>query len=369
MHLVVDAVAVQEGSAGIVVEHLLAGWTELAPADRVTVLAPPAGPAFRVPAGVAVETLTAPLPGPAGRLWLRSVAVRRAARRLRADAVLSGVPASGLLGTRCPRGIILYDLRHELRPHQFSRATRLARRVSWGWSMASADGIFTISERTLGDLRRRHPRHAGKARAAVLGSDHALAWPPADPARPEEPPYALAFGHFANKNADAVIAGWAAFCRTDDRWHLRLVGMGAADRAAAEEQVARLGVADRVTLMPWLDDEAFARCFTGAGLVVFPSDFEGFGLPAAEASAARDPDGGVGRPGARGGHRRPRRDRPVGGRRRPRGGVRRGDRADAGAAGRRPPVRRGLHLAPHGRGRPRRPDLSAAAGPGQRGNR
>lgn len=280
MHLVVDAVAVQEGSAAIVVEHLLHGWRELAPADRLTILATGDGPAFSPPADAEVVRLHAPVGGRAGTMWLRTVGVRRAARASRADALLSGVPASGLLGAGCPRGIILYDLRHELRPHQFSRGTRIARRVSWGWSMRRADGIFTISERTLDDLRRRHPAAARKGSAAVLGSDHALAWPAPEPA---DPPYALAFGHFANKNADAVIAGWAEFCRTDAHWVLRLVGMGRADRDAAQRQVAELGISDRVELMPWLDDDAFAECFTSAGLVVFPSDFEGFGLPAAEA--------------------------------------------------------------------------------------
>lgn len=282
MHLVVDAVVVQEGSAAIVVEHLLTGWRELAPEDRITVLTGPDGPAFTPPPGVEVARLHPPVGGKAGALWLRTLGVRRGARDAGADLLLAGVPASGLLGAGVPRGVILYDLRHELRPHQFSRGARVARRISWGWSLRGADRIFTISERTLADLRARHPRVAGKGAAAVLGSDHALAWPTPAPA---DPPYALAFGHFSNKNADAVIAGWAEFCRTAEsgRWVLRLVGMGRADRAAAEEQVRSLGVEDRVELMPWLDDDAFQQVFTGAGLVVFPSDFEGFGLPAAEA--------------------------------------------------------------------------------------
>jgi glycosyltransferase involved in cell wall biosynthesis len=44
-----------------------------------------------------------------------------------------------------------------------------------------------------------------------------------------------------------------------------------------------LGIAERVSLMPWLDDEQFAEVFVGASLIVFPSEFEGFGLPAVEA--------------------------------------------------------------------------------------
>jgi glycosyltransferase involved in cell wall biosynthesis len=280
MHLVIDAVAVGRGSSAIVVEHLIRGWRERWPDDRLTVLSGPDGPVFDVPAGVDVEHLRAPRLGRLSGLWLRSVGVRRAARSLRADAVLSGVPASGLLGTRCVRGLILYDLRHELRPEQFSRAVRLARALSWRWSMSCVDGIYTISERTLADLQDLHPRLATRGVAAPLGSEHAADWKASGSA---SGPYAHAFGHFANKNVPAVLEGWAGFGRAHPDWRLRLVGMGAADRAAATAQVDRLGIAEQVELMPWLDDDAFVGCFAGAALVVFPSDFEGFGLPAVEA--------------------------------------------------------------------------------------
>ena len=146
--------------------------------------------------------------------------------------MLAGVPASGLLGSRAARGVILYDLRFELRPEQFSTQTRVARKVSWLWSMRLAEHIFTISDRSLDDLRTLHPALAGRARTAQLGSDHALRWE-----RPEttDRPYAIAFGHFGNKNADAVIAGWAKFSAEHPAWLLRLVGMSSSDRAAATD--------------------------------------------------------------------------------------------------------------------------------------
>ncbi len=282
MQLVVDAVVVQTGSVTIVLQHLVDAWAERFPDDRITVLYGPGGQTFPLPSIGRAEVLTT-RGGLVGALWLRSVAVRRAARRLGADGVLSAVPASGLLGSKAPRGVILYDLRFELRPHQFRRRTRIARRISWLWSLRVADGIFCISDRTLADLQRLHPGLAGRAVTAALGSDHALAWPREETPGPQGRPYAIAFGHYGNKNADAVIAGWAEFAAEHPEWVLRLVGMGAADRRAAAEQVERLGVADHVELMPWLDDDAFARAFAGADLVLFPSDFEGFGLPAAEA--------------------------------------------------------------------------------------
>jgi len=64
---------------------------------------------------------------------------------------------------------------------------------------------------------------------------------------------------------------------------LRVCGLSSKSRAAAEERISALGIADRVELLPWLDDERFRSVFAGAAAVLFPSDFEGFGLPAIEA--------------------------------------------------------------------------------------
>jgi glycosyltransferase involved in cell wall biosynthesis len=233
---------------------------------------------MRILDGVAVHHM--PTGGGAVGLWTRTVGVRRAARELGADAVLSGVTASGLLGTACTHGVVLTDLRHEILPEQFSAGRRLARRLSYGVSFRQADAIFCISGRTRDDLVARYPEAGPRAVVASLGSDHVDDWPPRSAG---QAPYAVAFGRFANKNADAVLEAWAEFCRADAAWTLRLVGMSEDDRVRAGERIAALGIADRVVLMPWLSDEQFAQSFVSASLIVFPSEFEGFGLPAVEA--------------------------------------------------------------------------------------
>jgi len=277
VHVVFDAVAVRPGSSAVILEGLIAGWIRRHPSDDLTVLVPDE-PGMRIPEGVAVHRV--PSGGALGNLRARTFGVRRAARELGADAVLSGVTASGLLGTSCTHGVVLTDLRHEVLPEQFTAARRVARRLSYGASFRQADAIFCISGRTRDDLVARHPEVGDRAIVAALGADHVDDWPPRSAAGK---PYAVAFGRFANKNADAVLEAWAEFCRADDDWKLRLVGMSDDDRLRAGERVAALGIADRVELMPWLDDEQFAASFVGASLVVFPSEFEGFGLPAVEA--------------------------------------------------------------------------------------
>ncbi|NHA01524.1 glycosyltransferase family 4 protein [Nocardioides sp. W3-2-3] len=109
------------------------------------------------------------------------------------------------------------------------------------------------------------------------------------------------------------------------------------------------------SLMPWLDDDAFQRCFAGAGLIVFPSDFEGFGLPAAEAlrlgiplvvsadEALAEVTGGARRGGREHERRGPRRrDRPRAGPH-PRGAWPRVRRTSRTSPGRRPPPRCATH--------------------------
>lgn len=249
---------------------MLIGWAAAVPDDELIVLVADE-PQLPLPDSASVEAIGG------GRLWAQSVGVRRAAARLGADVVLGGVTASALLGAACPYGVMLYDLRHELRPDQFPVSRRAIRRLLYGWSFARADALICISDRTRDDLLARRPRLAPKAHVALLGADHAARW------RAEsdgQPPYVLAFGHFPNKNVDGVLR---AFALVSQDLNLRICGLGREARADAERLVGKLGLGERVELLPWLSDEQFEAVFAGASGILFPSDFEGFGLPAIEA--------------------------------------------------------------------------------------
>jgi glycosyltransferase involved in cell wall biosynthesis len=276
--VVVDAVGVRPGSAAIVVGNLVRGWTLAAPADELVVVSD-GPPDFPVPAGVDVDMIGPRDASVLARLRMRSLGVRRACRRHGADVAVSGVTASAFLGTGCPSGAIVYDLRHELRPAQFSRLRRLSRRLLYGWTFRRADALLCISERTRGDLVARRPRLRAKSRAALLGADHAADWRPGAGAGT----YVLAFGHFANKNVEGVLSAWQLAAPEHPHLTLRVCGLGGAGRTSASALVDALGLSGRVELLPWLTDAEFESVFAGARCVLFPSDFEGFGLPAVEA--------------------------------------------------------------------------------------
>lgn len=279
MHVAFDAFGITPGSAAIIIENLLKGWTELDSGDTVTVLTE-TEPQFELPPGVQVRRVPSPVDGKLGTAWRRSVGTRRATRKGEFDGLVCILTATAFLGSGCPRAAVLHDLRHELRPEQFGKQQRAVRWLMFNRTFRSADKLYCITERTRTDLVKSRPWMKEKAELAEYGSDHVDAWPAAERATP---PYALAFGQFANKNVNSVLDAWAEFVNENSELNLRLVAMGRADREAATQRVADLGISDRVELMPWLDDEQFQACFSGASMVVFPSDFEGFGLPAIEA--------------------------------------------------------------------------------------
>ena len=273
VRVVVNAVPARGTSLGVVTENLLRGWIGLGLDDELHLVVR-SGVELDVPAGVRVH----PMDG--SRLRAMDFGVPALCRRLRADALLGVTPATTMAPLPCPRAIIALDIRHEARPQQFSLRRRLLRRISYGIGYKQADAIMCISQRTHDDLLAAHPYlRSRRLTVAQLGADHVLTWPPRRPG----PEYALAFGQWGNKNVDVVLDAWAILRSRSEAMPLVVVGLPAEGQAAVEAGAVARGIGDLVTVRPWLRALEFEQQFTSASLVVFPSDFEGFGLPAVEA--------------------------------------------------------------------------------------
>jgi glycosyltransferase involved in cell wall biosynthesis len=283
VRVVVDGLAIRgENSLSIVSEHLLEGWNALAGTDEVHLVVR-AGAGLEPPDSVIVhEVRFGRLPF-LSRLRAQSFLLPRLCRSLAADVLLGLIPATTVAPLRCPRAVIAWDFRYRLLPEQFSGRARLLRRISYAVGFRQAKGVACISERTRNDLLSFHPRLASvPVRVAHLGADHVDTWP----VRPQDPPYAIAFGHFPNKNVDLVLAAWKELLERagpEGVLALRVAGVPGSERAGIEARIETLGLNSVVTVQPWLSKETFQEQFASSSLVVFPSDFEGFGLPAVEA--------------------------------------------------------------------------------------
>lgn len=277
MKVVVDAMCAGFGGIRTYVEHLLASWEADFPGDDLVVILPtgsdlPTGKWRRVETPVGRPVAVA-------RPWAQTKAVGRLVRAEQPDAFLATLPSTTLRKPTVPTWVVLYDLRHELEPHQFSVRQQLMRRISYGRGFNIADGIISISQRSLDDLHAAHP-HTARTPAVVahLGADHTLHWQAVESAG-----HAIAFGHHSNKNLDLILDGWRELIRRGQQPpRLLITGISASSRSPLIERLSDMGLADHTEVSGFLGEAEFQHAMASAGMVMFPSSFEGFGLPVVE---------------------------------------------------------------------------------------
>lgn len=282
VRIVIDAIPVVPfGGYAVTLEGLLRGWDQLRTDDEVHLLLAE-GVDLELPTSIDVHRFWVGRPEVARRVIVQSRAARRTCRAVDSDVLLAAIPTTAVTPVGCPKVITVHDLRHELLPEQFSRGRRLLRRVSYAIGYRQAAGVICISERTRADLLRSHPRIRAKPVFTVhWAADHVDGWSRSDEKSKE--PYALAFAHFPNKGVERVIDAWKILRERGEARPLVLVGIPGDLRNGIMSRIREARLNELVTPLPWLDNDEFHTYFASAGLIVFPSDFEGFGLPAAEA--------------------------------------------------------------------------------------
>lgn len=284
MRVLVEALCAEHGGIRTYIDNLLQAWGRTYPDDELLVLVREGSTID----GAGHHLLHIPVRRPEAirRPAAQTRAVRRAVRSWQPDAVLATLPSTTLLHPGVPTAVVVYDLRHELRPQQFSRRQRLLRRLSYSRGYRIADTHLSISRRSQDDLHRLHPALRATAHeVAYLGADHVLGWP-TESAHGR----AVTFGHHTNKNLPLVIDAWALAAATDQGLPpLTILGLGTSARADIQSRIDDLGIADRISLSPFLPEDEFQQTMAGASIIVFPSDFEGFGLPVVEAMTLEIP--------------------------------------------------------------------------------
>ena len=178
---------------------------------------------------------------------------------------------------------------HDITPLVQRRALN-ARTKSAFWASIQtirwADGVVTDSEHTRNDLVRMNLLPERRIGVAHMG-------PGVEPAEHnggfglDLQPYVLYVGgHALHKNARRLIA---AFARVEKARRLRLVLAGWKEPsllAHTEAVIRQCGVRDRVTVLPsGLPDGQVSDLYRNCSVFVYPSLYEGFGLPVLEAMA------------------------------------------------------------------------------------
>lgn len=191
-----------------------------------------------------------------------------------------------------PRGVPLvltvYDMIHELFADVMSDPATIRSKAA---AIARADMILCISESTRRDLIRFFPEVAPRTRVTYLGFDSDFAAGGALPMQAQRP-YLLHVGvRRAYKNFAALLEAYAASARLRAEFDLVCVGGGPFD-SDERDAIAHWRLEGKVRQHD-ADDADLRRWYAGAAIFVYPSVYEGFGIPPLEAMASGVPVIGV----------------------------------------------------------------------------
>ncbi len=187
---------------------------------------------------------------------------------------------------RCPVPFVfcIHDLIHL----RFSGESTPLRRAYYRWIVGPASRVafrvLTLSRYSQGTIVEW--TGLPSERVEVVGCGVAAAFRPEGAIHDPGFPYFLFVGRrAAHKNVARLLAGYAS---SRSRKNIHLLFTGPPDRAT-EALVRRHGLSGQVHFSPVLSDEELAACYRGAVALAFPSLYEGFGLPIAEAMACGAP--------------------------------------------------------------------------------
>jgi glycosyltransferase involved in cell wall biosynthesis len=185
---------------------------------------------------------------------------------------------------RGPAVVTVHDLSFERHPGLMSPRDLLLFRTFVPRSARRAERVFAVSERTKRDLVDRYRIAEDKIVVTPNGVDPIFR---PDGGAPERPPYALFVGGIQPRK-DPVSA-IEALGRLNGNLSLVLVGAEKRGGQDVRRAIRRLGLDRRVELAGHLEREELAALYRGAACLVFPSRYEGFGLPVLEAMASGTP--------------------------------------------------------------------------------
>lgn len=241
-----------------------------------------------------VETVVADIPwyGPAEQLRMPGVL-----RSLKADVV--HVPHWNVpIVTGGPLVVTIHDLllRHEPMSARISThrpfvaaIKRAGYRVTLAAALRHAKKILVPTEFTANDLRTLYPHTADRIVISGEGMEHRIMFPRHAEHKPPQSKYLLYIGSaYPHKGLDFLIDAWADLEMMHHDLRLKIAGADDVFMQRLKDDV-RGRKLTRVDFLGYVKEDDLTSLYRDALAFVYPSRFEGFGLPPLEALQAGCP--------------------------------------------------------------------------------
>ena len=277
------------GGTEIYLRALLAALAELDSYNRYIVFTAREA-ADVVPACPNFQHARHPVPAvirPARLLWEQSLLALAVVRE--SLDVLFNPGFTAPLFCPCPQVTVFHDLQHKRHPEFFRWFELPFWRFFLYWSAHISRYLLAVSPSTAADLGRYYGIGDEKVRVAPLGVDpvfFAIGRRRMRRDPPAEPFLLTASTLHPHKNLDALLQAFAAFRRRRPEFRLVVTGLHGFQAGPLHALRRSLGIEEAVDFPGWIPRERLYDLFTRAWAFIYPSRFEGFGLPVLEALAA-----------------------------------------------------------------------------------
>jgi glycosyltransferase involved in cell wall biosynthesis len=222
---------------------------------------------------------------PARIVW-EQTALPLSATRLHLDALFNpGFTAP--VYSPCPAVTVFHDMQHKKHPEHFRWFDLPFWRMLLYASAHLSTILLTESESTRADLVHYYRLPPAKIRLVPLGVDARFF---GLPRAPENLILTVSTLH-PHKGLDSLLRAFARFHKARPDFRLVIVGLRGFHADALEGLRAGLGLTGAVDFTGWIPREQLYYLYSRAAACLYPSTFEGFGMPVVESMAAGIPTG------------------------------------------------------------------------------
>lgn len=236
-----------------------------------------------------------PTARPAVRIVWEQMVLPWLARRLQLD-VLHGLGYALPVASDLPAIVTVYDLSFFTHPETHTRASRTYLRLMAPWAARRARLVMTISAHSRRDVVRWLGVPAERVRVVYPGVEPRFR--PLDAATVAafraaqglDGPWALFVGTLEpRKNVARLLEALALVRKRGLPARLLIAGAPGWGPDRLRERCAALGLAEAVRFVGYLPGDELPLWYNAASVFVYPSLYEGFGLPPLEAMACGTP--------------------------------------------------------------------------------
>ncbi len=176
--------------------------------------------------------------------------------------------------------VTIHDLIHRKFPAQFKLADRMVNRLKFTHATQASDLIIVPSSNTKDDLLSYYPEASSKTKVMYQSVNPQIRQATKNTGQGE---YLLFVGTINERKNLKLLIQALGNMKSEDRYKVKVVGEGKKYKRECLDMIDGLGLSDHFDFVSNVSTDELIVLYQNAKCLVFPSHYEGFGIPAIEA--------------------------------------------------------------------------------------